>query len=192
MRELQIIEMRFLLFECVDCVCILDKLVIIRFFTWTFLNGVDDAVDLIIGLPTMIHDSIGYLLVAAKANDIEANPLDEFLREVADCKFLCACWFREVDEKRMRDFGHAEGLLCGGGVVMGHKQHGRALIYRVLAEGCAPVRWCRGARAKDESELRRSGLELRLSKTPRSPRVPHLLHTSQSFQSLHRYGIAGT
>ena len=112
MRELQIIEMRFLLFECVDCVRIFGKLVIIRFFTWTFINGVDDAVDLIIGLPTMIHDSIGNLLVAAKANDIEANPLDEFLREVADRKFLWVFWFREVNKKRMREFrlGHVERL----------------------------------------------------------------------------------
>ena len=112
MRELQIIEMRFLLFECVDCVRILGKLVIIRFFTWTFINGVDDAVDLVIGLPTMIHDSIGNLLVAAKANDIEANPLDEFLREVADCKFLRVFRFREVNKKRVREFslGHVERL----------------------------------------------------------------------------------
>ena len=118
MRELQVIEMRLLLLKCVDCVRILGKLVIIRFFT-SVINGVDDAVDLVIGLPTMIYDSIGNLLVAAKANDIEANPLNEFLQEVADFKFLWVFWFREVNKQRMREF-------------LSHVEHGREVWVSVM------------------------------------------------------------
>jgi len=101
-------EIKFLLLECVDCVRILGKLVIIGIFTCALINGVDDTIDFIIGLPTMIYNPIGNLLVAAKSNNIKADPFDKFLREVGDCEFLGVFWFREVDEERVRDFRHAE------------------------------------------------------------------------------------
>ena len=41
MRELQVTEIRFLLFKCVDCVRILEKLVRIVVFTYTPSNRVE-------------------------------------------------------------------------------------------------------------------------------------------------------
>ena len=179
MRDLQVIEMRCLLF---DCVCIHGNFFIIRCFTWTFLNGVDDAIDLIIGsVPTMIHDSIGNLLVAAKANDIAANPLDAFLREVADCKLLCAFWFREVDEKRMRDFlGHLERLqrLPGGkdiSVISDGPQaaRGRKPLYTLLhsqAASCSPRDWASSGSRLEYLDVRKLlyvyGITSRMSLDP--------------------------
>ena len=45
MREVQVTEIRFLLFKCVDCARILEKLVRIVVFTYTPSNRVDETVD---------------------------------------------------------------------------------------------------------------------------------------------------
>ena len=62
----------------------------------------------------MIDNPVGNLLVAAKANDVDADPLDELLRALNDWMSLIEFWFPGVDGERVRDFGHAERLLCGG------------------------------------------------------------------------------
>jgi hypothetical protein len=68
-------------------------------------QSVDNTDDSIIGLSTMVYNPIRNLLVAAKADDIKADPFNELLREVSNRKFLGVVWFCEVDEERVRDFG---------------------------------------------------------------------------------------
>lgn len=78
------------------------------------MNRIYDIVDSIIGLPTMIDNPIGNCLVAAKADDVDADTLDEQLRALYDWISLREFWFRGVDRERVKYFGHAERLLCGG------------------------------------------------------------------------------
>jgi len=68
--------------------CVLKKLAEFDLVVCKLLDLVDDVVDPLVGLSTLIHNMVCNLMVVADSGNVEANPFDELLQNFVTEKSL--------------------------------------------------------------------------------------------------------